>query len=71
MDGYDEIPIRAFDALARAGSFIDGPYRSTFGDGYGEPYVPDRQVFGTLNSGRKVCAIKPADGAPEQDQAAH
>jgi hypothetical protein len=48
------LPKSEFDALARSGSFAVGPYRDTFGDGPGEPYIPDRQAFGELKDGRCV-----------------
>ena len=43
-----------FDALAGNGGFVDGPFRETFGDAYGDYYNPNRQAFGTLTDGRKV-----------------
>lgn len=46
----------AFDAHFDAGDFADGPFRDSFGDGYGEPYNPYRQAFGTLKDGRGVYA---------------
>jgi len=42
-----------FDQLVDDG-FVDGPFRDTFGDGYGEPYNPHRQAFGMLKDGRGV-----------------
>ena len=30
--------------------FLDGPYIDSFGDGYGEPYNPNRQAFGKLKN---------------------
>ena len=49
-----------FDAQLEAGQFAVGPYRETFGDGYGEPYNPHRQAFGKLNDGRVVyCELNP------------
>ena len=52
-DDAKEIQRSEFDALARTGAFIDGPWVSSFGDGYGEPYVPlkNRTVWGMLPDG--------------------
>lgn len=58
--GYESIPIETFDEAARGGSFEDGPFVSTFGDGYGQPYTPDRTVWGTLKDGRQVRSVKAA-----------
>lgn len=43
-----------FDALMDAEKFSDGPFKESFGDGYGEPYNPHRQAFGMLKDGRGV-----------------
>lgn len=43
-----------FDGYVRKKDFSEGPYRDSSGDGYGEPYNPRRQAFGTLNDGRIV-----------------
>jgi len=43
-----------FDRLAREEQFRVGPRMSAFGDGYGEPYQPFRQIWGVLKDGRKV-----------------
>ena len=43
-----------FDRLCEDGQFSDGPFKSGFGDGHGEPYNPYRQAFGTLKDGRVV-----------------
>lgn len=53
---HKEITRQAFDCHARAKEFIEGPWKDTFGDGYGEPYNPKRYLHGTLNSGQKVKA---------------
>jgi hypothetical protein len=42
---------KAFNTLCRAESFNDGPYKDTFGEGYGEPYNPWRQAFGKTKKG--------------------
>ena len=52
--GYDYIPRAEFDEQAKQGGFRDGPCRDSFGDGYGEPYNPNRQAFGILRNGRAV-----------------
>ena len=59
-----EMPRREFDELARAHRFADGPWISSFGDGYGEPYVPHRfrHVWGRLDDGRTVWAGVDRDG---------
>lgn len=63
-DNAVEILRRAFDDLACAGRFADGPWISTFGDGPGEPYVPHRlrKVWGRLDDGRVVWAGAEAEG---------
>ncbi len=43
-----------FDTHYKGGDFMEGPYRETFGDGYGEPYNPNRQAFGKLKKGNIV-----------------
>lgn len=43
-----------FDKHCCDEAFSDGPFCDTFGDGYGEPYNPNRQVFGVLKDGRGV-----------------
>ena len=43
-----------FDKLVDGKTFADGPWVSTFGLGYGEPYRPYRQAFGKLRDGRGV-----------------
>lgn len=43
-----------FDALFDAKAFKEGPFAESFGSGYGEPYNPHRQAFGTTNDGRCV-----------------
>lgn len=51
---YNSLPKDEFDELVKSKQFSDGPFLSAFGDGYGEPYNPNRQAFGTLKDGRKV-----------------
>lgn len=53
---YLEVPKEEFDKLCRQRAFSSGPYRDTFGDGYGEPYNPNRFVFGTLKDKRNIKA---------------
>ena len=55
---YEQVSIADFDTLARKKKFSDGPHISTFGDGYGEPYQPERPVWGQLKDGRKIRSIK-------------
>ena len=50
------IPKEQFDKMAEAGEFEVGPFKESFGDGYGDPYNPNRQLFGRLNDGRLVYA---------------
>lgn len=45
-----------FNQLARQKQFKEGPFQDSFGDGYGEPYNPNRQVFGSLDDGRIIFA---------------
>lgn len=59
-----QLPKAEFDRLAKAVGFIEGPFRDTFGDGYGEPYNPNRQAFGRLRDGRLVFA----ELTPEADR---
>ncbi|MCH8945363.1 MAG: hypothetical protein IIA85_00375 [Nanoarchaeota archaeon] len=42
---------KAFNSLAKIKNFSDGPYKDTFGDGYGEPYNSRRQAFGKTKKG--------------------
>lgn len=49
-----ELTKTEFDKLVRTGQFADGPVLSAYGDGYGDPYNPDRQAGGTLKDGRIV-----------------
>lgn len=60
MTGYEQLTIEEFDRLTRAKQFAEGPHISTFGDGHGQPYCPDRNVWGTLKDGRRVCSVKPS-----------
>lgn len=46
---------KEFDDLCKQKVFITGPAIETFGDGYGEPYNPIRQIFGKLPDG--TCLI--------------
>jgi len=39
-----------FDSYLGNNDFLEGPFKDSFGDGYGEPYNPDRQAFGKLKS---------------------
>jgi len=43
-----------FDRHCFNNDFSNGPRKDTFGDGYGEPYNPNRQAFGTLKGGLVV-----------------
>lgn len=45
-----------FDAHYRDGDFVGDPMISNFGDGYGEPYNPNREAWGVLKDGTKVWA---------------
>ena len=51
-----EIAKAEFDALMDSKQFASQPILNTFGDGYGEPYRPNRQAGGTLKDGRVVWA---------------
>lgn len=39
------------DSYYHQKEFLDGPNKDSFGDGYGEPYNPNRQAFGKLKTG--------------------
>ncbi len=54
MEEYIKLEIAEFDALARDEQFIEGPFISTHGDNYGDPYMPWRRVYGRLKDGRLV-----------------
>lgn len=50
----------SFDYLAGRKRFSDGPFLDDFGGGYGEPYIPFRQAFGTLDDGSMIyCETNP------------
>lgn len=50
-----DIAINEFNKLGKEGQFKEGwPLVETFGDGYGEPYNPERIVVGMLKDGRIV-----------------
>ncbi len=50
-----------FDSHCDNREFSEGPFKDRFGDGYGEPYKPNRQAFGTLKSGIVVyCELSQA-----------
>jgi len=53
-----DMPIEEFNALVRSGKITDAMI-STFGDGYGEPYIEDREVIGTLDGCKVKSVIKP------------
>jgi len=43
-----------FDAHFKRADFSEGPFTDSFGDSHGEPYNPNRQAFGRLDSGLVV-----------------
>ena len=49
-----ELTKKEFDHLVKTGAITDAKMDS-FGDGHGEPYMPDRKAFGT-NAGLRVWA---------------
>lgn len=49
--GYSVTTKAEFDELVLAGRFSVGPFRETFGDGYGDHYNPGKQAYGKLDSG--------------------
>lgn len=59
-----ELSRAEFDALIDRKQFAVGPYFESFGDGYGHPYNPDRQIFGKLKDGRVVYAEFPGSREP-------
>ena len=54
-DGRDLLRMTLVDmeALATDTGLAEGPFKTTFGTGYGEPYCPP-QVFGTTREGTVV-----------------
>lgn len=53
---------REFDELVRNKQFVEGPFKDAIGDGYGDPYNPNRQAFGTLKDGRVIyCELSHAN----------
>jgi len=53
--GIAELVIKEeFDSHCKNGDFMDGPHMDTFGNGYGDPYNPNRQAFGKLKEGKVV-----------------
>lgn len=49
------LPRPEFDGLVKQEKFRDGPFRDSFGDNYGDPYVTSpRQAYGVLHDGRGV-----------------
>jgi len=49
-----------FDAHLNKENFVEGPFKDDFGDGWNEPYNPNRQAFGTLKTGVIVyCELFP------------
>jgi hypothetical protein len=56
VDRMEELSLDEFHQLMRDSRFTKGPFKDSFGDGYGEPYNPQRQVFGQLKDGRFVYA---------------
>jgi hypothetical protein len=53
-----KILIKEFDKLCKEKKFKEGPFIETFGDGYGEPYNPNRYVKGVLKNNKKVWSVK-------------
>jgi hypothetical protein len=51
---YMFIPFSEFKQRTKDNDFSNGPWIDSFGDGYGEPYNPNRAVWGTLFDGSKV-----------------
>ncbi len=54
--GPQPLTLAEFHSHIDSDDFDDGPRKDSFGDGYGEPYNPRRQVFGVLKSGTIVYA---------------
>ena len=50
------MPKAEFDQQFSLGHFVVGPFRSTFGDGEGEPYQPHRPLYGQHCDGRWLCS---------------
>lgn len=58
MSETETMPIEEFNALVRSGKITDAMI-STFGDGYGDPYIEEREVIGTLDGRQVKSVIKP------------
>lgn len=68
---HQDIPLewisrKAFDELYDNRQFTDGPFIDSFGDGYGEPYNPNRQAFGVTRDGRCVFCELSKDAQPAE-----
>lgn len=48
------MPKEMFDKRAVDCEFEVGPFKDSFGDGYGDPYNPNRQIWGKLKNGKFV-----------------
>lgn len=55
-DCDEEITKAEFDTLARANSFVRGPFKQDQSQEYGAPYIAPLWLFGELFDGRKVKA---------------
>jgi len=51
-----ELTKAEFDQLCLTSKIVIGPFKESFGSGYGEPYNPYRRVYGNLDGGRFVWA---------------
>ena len=66
------LPKDDFDKNAKSKLFAEGPFIDSFGDGYGEPYNPNRQAFGKLLTGEYVyCELNKASSKSENLEGNH
>ncbi len=67
MTEENRVPKTKFDLYCNYDGFMDGPHVSSFGDGMGEPYNPNREAWGTLKDGTKVWAWVHGPNSEEEE----
>lgn len=55
------VPKKVFDEHFKNNDFIEQPATDAFGDGYGDPYNPWRQAYGTLKNGKSIYCERHSD----------
>ena len=53
-DTFEWLDRAEFDRLVDESEWDQQPRMGTFGNGYGEPYRPNKPIFGILTGGRRV-----------------